>query len=33
LAFVPGCGHVVLDCKAGMVISTVTAFLDEAAKP
>ena len=29
LAFIPGCGHVVLDCKADLVIRIATAFLDE----
>jgi pimeloyl-ACP methyl ester carboxylesterase len=29
LAFIPGCGHVVLDCKADLVIRIVTSFLDE----
>jgi pimeloyl-ACP methyl ester carboxylesterase len=32
LAFIPGCGHVVLDCKPGLVISIATAFLDEPQK-
>jgi pimeloyl-ACP methyl ester carboxylesterase len=32
LALIPGCGHVVLDCKPDLVISIVTTFLDEAAK-
>jgi pimeloyl-ACP methyl ester carboxylesterase len=30
LAFIPGCGHVVLDCKADLVIRIATSFLDEA---
>lgn len=30
LAFIPGCGHVVLDCKADLVIRIATGFLDEA---
>ena len=30
LAFIPGCGHVVLDCKAGLVIGIAASFLDEA---
>lgn len=29
LAFIPGCGHVVLDCKPALVISIVTSFLDQ----
>jgi pimeloyl-ACP methyl ester carboxylesterase len=29
LAFIPGCGHVVLDCKASLVISIATSFLDQ----
>jgi pimeloyl-ACP methyl ester carboxylesterase len=32
LAFIPGCGHVILDCKAGLVISIVTSFLDQPEK-
>ena len=28
LALIPGCGHVVLDCKANLVISIVSSFLD-----
>jgi pimeloyl-ACP methyl ester carboxylesterase len=32
LAFIPGCGHVVLNCKPGLVISIATAFLDESQK-
>jgi pimeloyl-ACP methyl ester carboxylesterase len=27
LAFIPGCGHVVLQCKAGLVINIVSGFL------
>jgi len=33
LTFIPGCGHVVLGCKAGMVFSAVHSFLDEPLKP
>jgi len=29
LAFIPGCGHVVLDCKADLVISIAGRFLDQ----
>jgi pimeloyl-ACP methyl ester carboxylesterase len=29
LAIIPGCGHVVLDCKGPYVISAVEAFLDK----
>ncbi len=29
LAFIPGCNHVVLDCKPKLVISIVTSFLDQ----
>jgi pimeloyl-ACP methyl ester carboxylesterase len=29
LALIPGCGHVVLDCKADLVIGIAAAFLDE----
>jgi pimeloyl-ACP methyl ester carboxylesterase len=29
LALIPGCGHVVLDCKAELVIGMAAAFLDE----
>ena len=29
LSFIPGCGHVVLDCKAELVISIATSFLDQ----
>jgi pimeloyl-ACP methyl ester carboxylesterase len=29
LAFIPGCGHVVLDCRADLVIGLATAFLDQ----
>jgi pimeloyl-ACP methyl ester carboxylesterase len=32
LALIPGCGHVVLDCKPTLVISIVTTFLDESQK-
>lgn len=32
LAFIPGCGHVVLDCKPELVISIATSFLDQAEK-
>ncbi len=32
LAFIPGCGHVVLDCKPRLVISILTTFLDESQK-
>jgi pimeloyl-ACP methyl ester carboxylesterase len=32
LAFIPGCGHVVLDCKPKLVISIVESFLDESQK-
>jgi pimeloyl-ACP methyl ester carboxylesterase len=32
LAFIPGCGHVVLDCKPGLVISIAATFLDEPQK-
>jgi len=32
LALIPGCGHVVLDCKANLVISMVSAFLDGGGK-
>ncbi len=28
LALIPGCDHVVLDCKPNLVISIVTSFLD-----
>jgi len=30
LALIPGCGHVVLDCKADLVIRIAASFLDEA---
>lgn len=29
LSFIPGCGHVVLDCKPDLVISIATSFLDQ----
>jgi pimeloyl-ACP methyl ester carboxylesterase len=29
LSFIPGCGHVVLECKTQLVISIVTEFLDK----
>ncbi|MFO1498650.1 MAG: alpha/beta hydrolase [Verrucomicrobiota bacterium] len=29
LAIIPGCGHVVIDCKPQLIISIVTRFLDE----
>jgi pimeloyl-ACP methyl ester carboxylesterase len=29
LAFIPGCGHVVLDCKPKLVISIAESFLDQ----
>jgi pimeloyl-ACP methyl ester carboxylesterase len=29
LAFIPGCGHVVLNCKPELAISIATSFLDE----
>lgn len=32
LAFISGCGHVVLDCKPGLVISIAATFLDEQQK-
>ena len=32
LAIIPGCGHVVLDCKPDLVISIVSSFLDRPAK-
>ncbi len=32
LAFIPGCGHVVLDCKPGLVISIASSFLDQPEK-
>lgn len=32
LAFIPGCDHVVLDCKPNLVISIVTSFLDRPQK-
>ena len=32
LALIPGCDHVVLDCKPALVISIVTSFLDQAQK-
>jgi pimeloyl-ACP methyl ester carboxylesterase len=30
LSFIPGCGHVVLDCKAKLTIETISGFLDPA---
>ncbi len=32
MALIPGCGHVVLDCKPELVIGIATAFLDERAQ-
>lgn len=32
LAVIPGCGHVVLDCKPRLTIETVRTFLDSSAK-
>jgi pimeloyl-ACP methyl ester carboxylesterase len=32
LAIIPGCGHVVLDCKGQFTITAVAAFLDQPAK-
>jgi hypothetical protein len=32
LAVIPGCGHVVLDCKGPFTISAVEAFLDQPEK-
>lgn len=32
LAFIPGCGHVVLDCKPELVISIASRFLDQPEK-
>jgi pimeloyl-ACP methyl ester carboxylesterase len=32
LAVIPGCGHVVLDCKGSFTIAAVAAFLDKQAK-
>jgi pimeloyl-ACP methyl ester carboxylesterase len=29
LAIIPGCGHVVLDCKAAFTITAVETFLDQ----
>lgn len=31
-SIIPGCGHVVLDCKPGVVIGVASSFLDEADK-
>lgn len=32
MSVIPGCGHVVLDCKANLVIELVTSFLDQPEK-
>jgi len=32
LAVIPGCGHVVLDCKGSFTIAAITAFLNEQRK-